>query len=113
MNEKKAYDDKGNGNKWNPIVIGVISALVGSGGAISIVFGTPVGETLARPDPFTGKQAYALEQRVTRLEDEINPHLANYPQVLASFESRVAVLESQYQQIISNQNRILDRLDGR
>ena len=109
-------DDTGkrNGNRWNPIVVAVVSAILGSTGSIAVVFNTPFGQAVVRPDPFTGTQAQALERRLTALEY----HVMNHPDV--GLRADVAVLRSdilttiaKQETIIKNQDRILDKLDSR
>ena len=111
MNGEKAYPRNGNGNKWNPVVIGIVSAVLGSGGAISLVFGTPIGQNIARPDPFTGSQGAALVERVDNIESEIESHIHNHPSDVNRFDRRITTLEVQYASILSNQQKIIDRLD--
>ena len=111
MNEEKAYSRNGNGNKWNPVIIGIVSAVLGSGGAISLVFGTPIGQNIARPDPFTGAQGASLTARVNNIQSEVESHIHNHPDTVNKFDRRITTLEVQYANILSNQNKILDRLE--
>ena len=91
-----------NGSKWTPVVVAIVGAFLGSAGTISIYLGTPTGQKLARPDPYTGTQAAALE-------DKLNDHLQSHPDRL--LDIRVTRLETQYTIILNNQQRILDRLE--
>ena len=111
MDENKEHTGGRNGNKWNPIIVAVIGGILGSGGAISVVFSTPVGESLVRPDPFTATQAAALEQRITHLELDTGNHINSHPDVVNRFDRRITVLETQYSNILSNQVRIIEQLD--
>jgi hypothetical protein len=109
MNGEKAQNGKRNGHTWNPVVVGVVSAILGSGGAISLVFGTPVGQQIARPDPFTGKQGAALLERVSHLERDSDNHYRSHADL--KFDRRITVLETQYSSILANQARIMEQLD--
>jgi hypothetical protein len=111
MDSEKTHNGKRNGHTWNPVVIGVVSAILGSGGAISLVFGTPVGQQITRPDPFTGKQGAALTERIRHLEDDYERHVGSHPDRIYQFDRRITVLETQYSSILANQARIIERLD--
>jgi hypothetical protein len=66
---------------------------------------------VARPDPYTGTQGAALEERVDGLEDEVHYHFNNHPDVTNEFDRRITRLETQIELILSNQQRILQRLE--
>ena len=104
------HNDKRNGN-WTPIAIAAVSALVGSGGGVALVFNTDLGQNMARPDPFTGSDGAALEQRVEHVEQELYDHTHNHPDVTNEFDRRITRLETQISIMIQNQERILSRLD--
>lgn len=106
MTPEKADTPK-NGNKWTPVIVAVVGAFVGSAGTISVYLGTPIGQAVARPDPFTGAQAAIIERRVTELERHVRYH----PDSVNQFDRRITVLETQNKQIIANQERILSRLN--
>ena len=105
---EKEYNKKPNGTKWSPALIAIVGAIIGSSGSIFVVFNSDVGQSLTRPDPFTGAQASALELRISSVEN----HVANHPYD-PMHDRRLTALEAQYKEIIRNQTRILDRLDGR
>ena len=102
---------KRNGNTWNPVLVGVVSAVLGSGGAISVMFGTPIGQEIARPDPFTGKQGATLIERVSHLERDMATHVNTHPDMVNQFDRRITVLEVQYEGITSMLERIEKKLD--
>jgi hypothetical protein len=112
MSEKE-HNGKRDGSKLTPILVAVIGAFVGSSGTIAIYLGTPIGQEIARPDPYTGSQAAALTTRVEYLEAEVDAHVNRHPDQENQFDRRIATLEAQYAIILQNQGRILDRLDGR
>ena len=106
------------GARWHPAAVAIISAIIGSGGGIALVFNTPIGAEIARPDPYTGTQASALEQRIGHVESDVNNHISQHPD--ASLDARLQLaevdigrLQAQYELIIANQARILNRLDNR
>ena len=107
--------DRGNGdvagNKWHPLAIAVLSALLASGGTIGVVFNTSAGKSIARPDPYTGSQGASLEARVDYIEHGLDEHIHSSDE--NQFDRRIATLEAQYAIILQNQARILDRLDKR
>jgi len=111
--QDKVQNGKPNGNKWTPVAVAIVGAFLGSAGTISIYLGTPAGQSFARPDPFTGSQAATLQNDLDTLEDTVNSHVSNHPDAVNSFDRRIATLEAQYVVILRNQERILDRLDGR
>jgi len=99
------------GSKWNPVAVGIISAILGSSGGIALVFNSPFGQKITRPDPYTGTQAATLNARVEHLEDDITEHLVRHPDEINQFDRRIATLEAQYAMILQNQARMLDRLE--
>lgn len=109
----KGYADRHNGNKWTPVLVAVVAAAVGSLGTVSIYLGTPLGQEVARPDPYTGTQAAALIRRLEQEESNLRVHVSQHPDKYNQYDSRIARLEASYLVIIKNQDRILDRLDGR
>jgi hypothetical protein len=111
MDNKNGQNGKRNGNPNNPLIVAVLGGLLGSTGSLAIYVGTPIGQELARPDPFTGTQAAALEQRVVHLEDEVIDHIERHPDVTNHFDRRITTLEVQYAAILSNQEKILSRLE--
>jgi len=111
MNGEKAQNSERNGNKWNPIVVAVLSAVLGSGGGIALVFNTSAGQSLVRPDPFTGTQAAQLDSRLKHVEREIDTHIRLHPDSVNQYDRRITTLEVQYANIISGQHRIIERLD--
>ena len=113
MNTGKEHNGKRDGNRWTPIIIAVVGAALGSLGTVSIYLGTPIGQEIARPDPFTGTQASALTTRIEHLESDVGNHLDHHPDRENQFDRRIATLEAQYAIILQNQARILDRLDSR
>lgn len=119
MDNKKAQTTVQNGNKWTPVIVAVIGAFVGSLGTVTVYLGTPVGQKIARPDPFTGSQAAALAGRVGRTESQIEYHIDRHPDETNNFALRIAALEAQSAalvaqngEIIRNQERILKRLNA-
>ena len=111
MNDKSAQNNTGNGSKWTPVVVAIVGAFVGSLGTVSVYLGTPLGQEITRPDPFTGRQAAALEQRLSRLERDILGHFNTHPDKTNQFDRRITVLEVQYGGIITYLERIDKKLD--
>lgn len=112
MDDKKVQTDSGHGNKWTPVVVAIVGAFVGSLGTVSVYLGTPLGQEITRPDPFTGRQAAALEQRLSRLERDILGHLNTHPDQTNQFDRRITVLEVQYGGIMNYLERIDKKLDN-
>ena len=111
MNEEKAHTGKRNGNKYLPAVVAIIGAALGSTGTVAIVFNTPFGQSIARPDPFTGTQAASLKAEIMGLREILTRHLDSHPDEVNKFDRRITYLEAQTEVIIRNQERMLDRLD--
>ena len=101
------------GGKLHPIAIAIVSAFIGSGGGIALVYNTDAGQSLTRPDPFTGSEGASLEERVNHIEGDLGSHLSRHPDETNQFDRRIATLEAQYAIILQNQARILDRLEKR
>ena len=100
-----------NGNKWNPALVAIFSAIIGSGGGIALVFNTPVGASIVRPDPFTGAQGLALEHEIEQLEAQMTFHVREHPDRTNRFDRRITILETQYSTMISTLGRIENKLD--
>jgi len=111
MMQNKVYTKKPNGNKWNPVIVGIVGAVLGSSGSIALVFNTPAGQSFVRPDPYTGTQASALAHRVGEIETDLGTHITTHPDATNQYDRRITTLEVQFQQILDNQRRILDRLE--
>lgn len=95
-----------------PFIVAVLGAFLGSTGTIAVYLGTPLGQEIARPDPFTGSQAARLEARLDEIDRDIHNHLERHPDVQNQFDRRIATLEAQYAIILQNQGRILDRIES-
>ena len=106
------YNKKRNGDYRHPVLAVVLGSILGGGGTLGVFLGTPVGQDIARPDPFTGTEGAKLVQRVVHIENDLGTHLNHHPDTENQFDRRIAVLESQYAIILANQQRILDRLDS-
>lgn len=107
MPHKVSGDDAG--GRWNPVVIAIVSAIIGSGGGVALVFNTPIGAQITRPDPFTGSQAASLESRIGSVERGMSDHLLTHPD--RALELRVTILESNYNHLIETLDRIEKKLD--
>ena len=116
MEEEKAHNVMHDGRKWNPILIAVVSTIIGSGSGVALVFNTPTGQqaiqSTARPDPFTGSQGAVLTERVLHLEQEIRLHEGNHPDIINQFDRRITVLEVQYDGIMGYLERIDKKIDN-
>ena len=93
----KSMDTIANGNRLVAIVIAILGAGIGGGGSTYYLLAGGMGQIpiqqIARPDPYTGTMGQALEIRIDL------------------FETRLVRLETQYQEILRNQDRILQRLE--
>jgi len=92
-------------NGYRPVFLALYflgAVLSGAGG--NYLWLRNAGPEVVRPDPYTGTQAKALERRLTY-------HLENHPDIENRFDARLTALEAQYALIISNQARIMDRID--
>jgi hypothetical protein len=87
------------------------AVLSGAGG--NYLWMRNVAPEVVAPDRFTGTQGSALISRMEHLETEIRGHQNNHPDKQNQFDRRITTLEAQYAVILRNQERILDRLDGR
>jgi len=57
---------------WTPIIVAIIGTFgAGAGANYLLVSRSTVLQEIARPDPFTGAQARALEQRTSTIEKEV------------------------------------------
>lgn len=92
------------------VLVAIVSSILGATGGPYLL--VRVAPDALRPDPFTGQQGAALTARVAHLEDEMNSHLTRHPDLVNQFDRRITRLETQYEQIIANQKRILDRLNA-
>ncbi len=92
-------------NGTHPVIVALYfigAVLSGAGG--NYLWMRNVAPEVVAPDRFTGTEADALEFK-------IDTHLANHPDIEYRFDARLTALEAQYAIILTNQQRILDRLD--
>jgi len=87
------------------------AVLSGAGG--NYIWMRNVGPEILAPDRFTGSQGVSLTERVDRIETRLDTHEAEHPDKTNQFDRRIATLEAQYVIILSNQQRILDRLESK
>ena len=62
----------GDGAKFSAVLVAIVGAAIGSSGTVAVYLGTPFGEQATRPDPYTGTQGAAIEQRVYDLERRVD-----------------------------------------
>lgn len=104
-------------NKWHPVASAVVGAILGSGGSLGVIFSTPIGQELARPNPYTSVQAKTAYDKIDFRLQRLEKHIDNHPDAalraaIAAVIADVAEGKAERRLIISNQSRILDRLDG-
>ena len=104
------------GSKWHPLAIAIISAMLGSSGGVALVYNTDIGQSITRPDPFTGSQGAALSTEVQYLKESVDGHLQNHPDGelsarMSLAEVNISRLQAQFELILANQDRIINRLD--
>ena len=109
MDDKKS-NNGGHGTKWTTVLVACVGAFVGSSGTVALVFNSPRGQEIARPDPFTGTQAATLRTGLHDLQVDFSSHVRQPPDN-RDHDLRITTLEVQFDQILSNQVRILERLD--
>lgn len=86
-------------------VVATISAVL-SGSALPWLLSS-IGVNPYRPAAFTSHDGKVLERRIESLE----AHLTNHPDQTGQFDRRITTLEVKLDVLISNQQRILDRLN--
>ena len=111
-------NDKFNPKSWHPVLSIVLGSILGSGGSLGVIYATPFGQNITRPNPYTSVQAKVqsdiVAQRMSRLEFHVDNHPdAELRAALGLVIADVAAGKAERSLIIANQNRILDRLDKR
>lgn len=86
-------------------VVAILSAFLGSAGG-PVLLSNLFNFNPYRTDPFTGAEGKILERRLASLES----HMKNHPDQQGQFDRRITTLEVKLDVLISNQQRILDRL---
>jgi hypothetical protein len=94
-----------NGNR--ALVVAILSGILGGTGGPWLLVRLG-GDTILRPDPFTGSQGKVLAYRV----EELERHVENHPDRVGLFERRITTIETQNAIIMENQKRIIERLDS-
>ena len=117
MDDKKAQNGRSNGGKWNPALVAIVSAIVGSGSGVALVFNTPFGAQLARPNPYTSIQAEARHKQTDTRLMNLEGHVLNHPDdklraAISVLTANQAALVATQQTIITNQDRIWRKLDS-
>ena len=110
MDKEKEYTPKDGIRSIYLALYFIGAVLSGAGG--NYLFMRSVGPETMAPDRFTGTQASALISRINHIESLIDLHTAQHPDISNQYDRRIAVLESQYEIIIKNQDRIILRLDN-
>ena len=89
-------------------LVATLGAIFGgfSGPLLLVKFG---GDSVVRPDPFTGAEGKIFERRISRLED----HVRNHPDQTGRFDARLTALEAQIDIMLANQQRIMTMLEQR
>ena len=84
----------------HPLLVALIGTFLGSTGSVALVFNSPIGKEIARPDPFTGAQGAALEERMGTLQDGISDiRMILDRGILPRSEERIGNLESHHQEL--------------
>ena len=114
--EPKGSNGRPINGRWHPIASAVVAAILGSGGSIGVIFSTPLGQKLARPNPYTSVQAKSAHEKLNIRVDRLERHVDNHPDAalraaISSIVADVAEGKAERRLIIANQDRILDRLD--
>lgn len=98
------------GSKY-PLVVAVLGAFLGSSGSVALVFNSPLGKDLSRPDPFTGSQGAALEQRLSKVQSELsdikvilNRDMTRHEERLNNLEKHHADLEREFDEWVKYHN---------
>ena len=90
MKEEKDYE-RADARTWHPILSAIIGAILGGGGSLGIVFSTPIGQELTRPNPYTSAdhQVYAAktDARLDILEKHVGP---DHPDQRSDYEARIS-----------------------
>lgn len=110
MEEKQAHNPL-HGVRTVYLALYFLGALV-SGVGGNFLWLRSTGPEVVAPDRFTGTQAASLIRRVDHIESAIDRHVERHPETMNRFDARLSALEAQYQLILQNQSRILDRLDS-
>jgi hypothetical protein len=87
------------------------AVLSGAGG--NYIWMRNIGPEIMAPDRFTGAQAEQMNHRIDNIESGLIYHTNNHPDKTNQFDRRIATLEAQFVIILSNQQRILDRLESK
>ena len=87
------------------------AVLSGAGG--NYIWMRNIGPEIMAPDRFTGAQAEQLNHRIDNIESGLIYHTNNHPDKIYQYDRRIATLEAQYVLLLSNQQRIIDKLDER
>ena len=116
-NEKSSERRRNDGPfKWTPVLVAVISSIIGGGGGVALVFSTPFGQNMARPNAWTSIQAQvehrAIDKRLVAFETHVRDHPdVGIRQIIADIRADMSATKARQEVIIKNQDRILDKLN--
>ena len=122
MTPEKVDTDKANGKnrvangKWTSLLMPAVVAAISASGGIYITLGTPIGQGLMRPNPYTSIQAEAQHKQTNARLMNFEEHVKDHPdaelrQIISDIRAEMAAFEATQGIIIKNQDRILDKLN--
>ena len=87
---KENTDGKFNPKSWHPIISICLGSLLGSGGSLGVLYATPLGQNITRPNAFTSID-FSVEQaridgRLTVLESHVGE---DHPDRRGDFDTRI------------------------
>lgn len=98
MTNGRAYNLK-DGHKLTPLLVAIIGAVIGSGGGVYISLRSPLGQEIARPDPFTGSQGATLASRIEQIQTDLTDIKITLNRDMTRHEERLNNLQRHHEEL--------------
>ena len=79
-----------NPKSWHPILSIVLGSILGSGGSLGVIYATPVGQQLTRPNPYTSIDAQIYQAKTNARLGALELHIGEaHPDRRQDFDARI------------------------
>jgi len=83
-------DGKFNPKSWHPVLSIVLGSILGSGGSLGVIYATPIGQELTRPNPYTSIDAQIYQAKTDARLDALELHVGDaHPDRRQDFDARI------------------------
>lgn len=88
-NGDEVKDGKLNPKSWHPVISIMLGSILGSGGSLGVLYATPVGQEITRPNPYTSIDAKIYETKTNARLNVLEQHVLDHPDRRGDFDARI------------------------